>query len=474
MVATLSPPRRSGRLPGVQMPDQELHRTLGTTDLVLIVMGTVVGSGIFLVPGAVMRMAGGAVGPSLLVWVLGGVLSLLGALTYAELGAMKTNTGGLYVFIRDAFGPLPAFLYGWTSFLVISTGGMATLAVAFAGYVGQALPIGAVGSRIVAVGMIAILVVVNVRGARSGATLQNWTSSFKVIALVALSLVLIAFGHSGAPSEPIWPDRFTPALASGIGAAMIGVLWSYEGWQYVTFSSGEATEPQRTIPRAIVLATAIIVLLYVLANVAYIVALGAADAAATDHAAADAVTRLFGPAAGRVVTAVILVSIFSAANSLLLTTPRMYFAMARDGVFFRRLAVVHPRYRTPSFAICAMGAWSALLAVSGTFEQLLTYVVFAGWIFYALGAASVFVFRKKLPDAPRPFRVPAYPITPLLFIASATLLVLNTVMAQPQRAAGGIVVVLIGIPAYVTWRRHAATAAPSIDQPISQQNDFPI
>jgi APA family basic amino acid/polyamine antiporter len=350
---------------------------------------------------------------------------------------------------------------------------MATLAVAFAGYVDQALPMGVAGSRIVAVAMIAILVVVNVRGARSGATLQNWTSSFKVIALVALSLVLIAFGDSGVQPEPLWPERFTPALASGIGAAMIGVLWSYEGWQYVTFSSGEATEPQRTIPRAIVLATGTIVLLYVLANVAYIVALGAADAAGTEHADADAVRRIFGPAAGRVVTAVILVSIFSAANSLLLTTPRMYFAMARDGVFFRRLAVVHPRYQTPSFAICAMGAWSALLALSGTFEQLLTYVVFAGWIFYALGAASVFVFRKRLPDAPRPFRVPVYPITPLLFIGSATLLVLNTVVSQPQRAAGGIIVVLIGVPAYVAWRRRAA-AAPRIGKSTSQQNDFPI
>jgi APA family basic amino acid/polyamine antiporter len=449
------------------MPAHEQRRTLGTTDLALIVMGTVVGSGIFLVPGAVMRMAGGWVGPSLLVWVLGGALSLLGALTYAELGSLKTNTGGLYVFIRDAFGPLPAFLYGWTSFLVISTGGMATLAVAFADYVDQVIPVGVMGSRVVAVLMIAVLVIVNVRGARSGATVQNWTSTFKVLALVALALALIAFGVSGSPSVRLWPDEFTPTLASGIGTAMIGVLWSYEGWQYVTFSSGEAKEPQRTVPRAIVTATAVIVLLYVLANIAYIVALGPEAASRTDHAAADAVTRTFGPMAGRVVAAIILVSIFSAANSLLLTTPRMYFAMARDGVFFRRLAVVHPRYRTPSFAICAMGAWSAILAISGTFEQLLTYVVFAGWIFYGLGAASVFVFRRRLPDAHRPFRVPGYPATPLLFITSATVLVLNTIVSQPRRAAGGIIVVLFGIPAFLAWRRRAA-AMPRISQTTDQ------
>jgi len=452
---THQPTSTAAREP-IPMESGELRRTLGTTDLVLIGMGTIVGSGIFLVPGTVLRQAGGWVGPSLLVWVLGGLLSLLGALTYAELGAMKTDTGGLYVYIRDAFGPLPAFLYGWTSFLVISTSAMATLAVAFSGYLGQVVPLGAVGARITSVLMIAFLVVVNVRGARNSATVQNWTTGFKVAALIVLALFLIAKGEHTPATAELWPESITPSLASGIGTAMIGVLWAYEGWQYVTFSSGEANDPQRTLPRAIVIATVAVVLTYVLANFAYITALGATEAARTDHAAADAVTGLYGPAAGQVVTIIILVSIFSAANSLLLTTPRMYFAMARDGVFFRRLATVHPRFRTPSFAICAMGAWSALLAASGTFEQLLTYVVFAGWIFYGLGAASVFVFRKRLPHVERPFKVPGYPVTPVLFIASAAALVLNTVVAQPGRAATGIAVVLCGIPAFLAWRRSAA------------------
>lgn len=452
----------------------ELRRTLGTIDLTLIAMGTVIGSGIFLVPGAVLRQSGGWVGPALLVWVAGGILSLLGAITYAELGAMKSDTGGIYVYLRDAFGPLPAFLYGWTSFLVISTGGMATLAVAFSTYLGQLVPLGDTGARVVAVLMIAGLAAVNVRGTRQSATLQNSTTGIKIVALIVLSLVLLSFGGATPQPDRVWPAALTPGLASGVGTAMIGVLWAYEGWQYVTFSTGEARDLQRTFPRAIVLATVGIVLIYVLANVAYLAVLGPESAARTDHAASDAVTMLFGPAAGRLVVCVILVSIFSAANSLLLTTPRMYFAMARDGVFFQRLAGVHPRFGTPMFAICAMAAWASLLAASGTFEQLLTYVVFSGWIFYGLAAASVFVYRKRQPNLHRPFKVPGYPVTPALFIAAATALVLNTIATQPLRAAVGLAAVLCGVPAYLTWRRRTGGRQRRPDSAGGDNHDSPI
>lgn len=437
----------------------DLRRTLGFRDLVLLAMGTVIGSGIYLVPGVVLRQTGGHAGTAMLVWIVAGGLSLLGALTYAELGAMKPDAGGLYAFIRDAFGPLPAFLFGWTSFFVIASGSIATLAVAFSGYLAQILPIGLVASRVVAIGVIALTAAINVRGTRESSTLQNWMTALKVGALLVMGIGLIVFGHPQRDAAAtLWPSSVTPSLLTGFGTAMIGVLWAYEGWQYVTFSAGETRDPQRTFPRAITAATVALVVTYLLANFGYIAALGPDAAAHTDHIAADAVGALLGPVAGKLVGALILVSIFSAANGLMLTAPRMYYAMARDGLFFERLAVVDKRFGTPAFAIVAIAIWAAMLAVSGTFEQLLTYVVFTGWIFYGLGGLAVLQLRRKEPDANRPFRVPGYPITPLLFVASAALLVANTVIAQPVRAAAGIIVVLTGTPAFYLWRAKSRRA----------------
>ena len=238
-----------------------------------------------------------------------------------------------------------------------------------------------------------------------------------------------------------------------MGLGMIGVLWAYEGWQYVTFSAGEAMDPQRTFPRAIVIGTASLVGIYLFANVGYLAALGTEGVARSDRVAAEAVGAIVGPAAAKLIAAVILVSIFSATNGLTISAPRVYYAMAKDGLFFRKLAEVHPRYGTPAVSIIAGTAWAMVLAASGTFEQLLTYVVFVGWIFYALGAACVFVLRRTRPDAERPFRVPGYPWTPLLFIVAAVALVANTIATQPGRAAVGIGVVLLGLPVYFVWRR---------------------
>lgn len=451
----------------------DLRRTLGLTDLTLIAMGTVIGSGIFLVPGVVLRETGAQTGPALLVWAAAGLLSLLGALTYAEMGAMKPEAGGLYPYIRDAFGHLPAFLYGWTSFFVIASGSVATLAVAFSGYFGQILSIGLVASRLISVLVIVVIAAINVRGTRKSATVQNWTTGAKVAALVLLSVALIAFGRGSQAYAATRPASLMPLSMSGIGAAMIGVLWAYEGWQYVTFSAGETRDPQKTFPRAITLATAALIVIYMLANLGYIAALGPVAAAQTDHIAADAAGALLGPVAGKVVGALILVSIFSAANGIMLTAPRMYFAMARDGVFFQRLAIIHPRFGTPAFAIVAIAFWAAVLAVSGTFEQLLTYVVFTGWIFYALGALSVFVYRRREPDTRRPFRVPGYPVTPVLFVASAAALVLNTMITQPVRAAAGLGVVLLGTPAFYAWRARSRRDQSLIVPPATEIKNAP-
>lgn len=451
----MTSPRPAGST-GYGAADEVLARTLKLSDLTLIVVGTVIGSGIFIVPSAVLRQTGEQIGPALLVWFLGGVLSLLGALTYGELGAMKPKAGGLYVFVRDAFGPLPAFLYGWTMFFAISSGSLATLAVAASGYAEQLVPLGAAGRKIAALAMIAVVTAVNVRGTRHGAAVQNWATAIKVGAIAVMSAWLIVAGDRFFDDAPVWPERISGPLLSGVGVAMIGVLWAYEGWQYVTFSAGEAVDPQRTFPRGIVLGTLLLIAVYLVANVAYLVALGPASAAASDAVAAEAVRTLAGEGAGKLIAAAIIVSMFGAANGLSLTAPRVYFAMARDRMFFARLAAVHRSYGTPAFAILASGAWASVLALSGTFEALLTYVVFAGWIFYALGGLSVFVYRRRFPELPRPFRTPGYPLTPVLFVASAAAIVLNTLFARPVQGLLGLGIVLLGTPAYYFWRRRRA------------------
>jgi APA family basic amino acid/polyamine antiporter len=440
----------------VEPPPRSLARTLGLRDLILIVVGTVIGSGIFLVPSTVLRQTGGDVTIALVVWVVAGVLSLLGALTYAEMGAAKPDAGGLYVYLRDAFGPLPAFLYGWTAFFVIGSGSVATLAVAFTAYLRQLIPVSPLAAKVVAVVVIAIIMAVNVRGARQGADVQNVTTAIKAGALVVMSVLLLALGRGAAPAASASIGPPTVSLFAGIGLAMIGVLWAYEGWQYATFSAGETVDPQRTFPRAIVLGTGAIIVIYLLANVAYLAALGTTGVMASERVAADAITAVMGSAAGKLIAAVILVSMFSAANGLTLTTPRLYFSMANDRVFFAKLAELHPRFGTPALAIVVSSVWAMVLAASGTFEQLLTYVVFVAWIFYALGGIAIFVYRRREPNAVRPFRTPGYPFTPLLFVASAAAIVINTIVSQPVRAAIGIAIVLLGVPAFYLWRRKLA------------------
>ncbi|HEX7088838.1 MAG TPA: amino acid permease [Longimicrobiales bacterium] len=436
---------------------RELERVLALRELILIVVGTVIGSGIFIVPATTLQQTGGLIGPALLVWAIAGVLSLLGALTYGELGAMNPEAGGLYVYIRDAFGRLPAFLYGWTLFFVIGSGSVATLAVAASSYLGELLPLTPPLARVVAILTIAVVAVVNVKGTDDGAAVQDWTTLLKAGAIVVMSAILIAAGTGFVRGDvPVWPERVTGSLLSGIGLAMIGVLWAYEGWQYVTFSAGEALDPQRTFPRGIIIGTGALIAIYLLANVAYVAALGPTAAAGSERIAADAVGALLGPLAGKLIAAMIVLSMIGAANGITLTAPRVFYAMARDGLFFRRLAEVHPRFGTPAFAIIAGSLWAMVLAATGTFEQLLTYVVFAGWIFYALGALSIFAYRRRQPDASRPFRVPGYPITPILFVASAAAIVVNTLLTQPARAAVGLGVVLAGAPFFFLWRARAA------------------
>ena len=434
----------------------QLRRTLSLRDLIFIVVGTVIGSGIFLTPGAVVRAAGSG-GVALAAWVVGGILSLLGALTFAELGASNPDSGGLYAYLRDAFGPLLAFLYGWTMFLVIGSGSLATLGAAFPRYVSVFVRLSPPGARVVAVLMIAAVTALNVRGTRRSADVQGVATALKAGVIVLLAFVLIAMSARGTHQNVWWPERMSMSTLSGAVTGMIGVLWAYEGWQYVTFSAGETLDPQRIFGRGIVVGTALLIGIYVLANVGYFSVLGVDGVAASTRVATDAASVVLGGAAGKLLALVILVSIFSAANGMMLTLPRLFFAMANDGVFFARLAAVHPRFGTPAAAILGTAAWSTVLVLSGSFEQLLTYVVFMSWLWFALAALAIFAYRRHGPEAPRPFRTPGYPATPVVFVLAALVIVVNTIVAQPLQSLVGLGFALVGVPAYFLWRRRLVT-----------------
>ena len=419
----------------------------------MLVIGTVIGSGIFLVPGAVLGQVHGHVPLALLAWIAGGALSMLGALTFGELSAAHPRAGGIYVYLRDVFGEFPAFLFGWALFFAIGGGATAALATAFSANLAQVVPMPALTEKLLALGMIAIVTVVNVRGARQSATLQNWMTAVKMSTIVLISAVLLFLGRGAAWTVVDSPPA-APAgqLWSGFGLAMLGVLWAYEGWQFATFSAGETIDPQRNFPRAFFIGLASLVAIYVLANLGYLAALTPSALASSKSAAAAAIATVAGPGFGKLIALAIAISIFGAVNGIILTSSRVYYAMAKDRVFFQKLAEVHPRFQTPAFAVVSGSIWAAVLAVTGTFEQLFTYTVFTGWLFYGLAAASTFVYRRQRPDRPRPFSVPFYPWTPLLFIVAAAALVANTILAQPRTAAIGLGIVFLGAPAYLIWR----------------------
>jgi len=441
-----------------------LVRTLGLRDLFLLFIGSVIGSGIFLTPGLILRQLDGSVGFSLFVWLTGGVLSLLGALTYAELAAANPEAGGLYCYIRDGFGRIPAFLYGWCLFLVIASGSVAALARAFTRYLAEVLPLSAAGSTIVSVLMIGVVTAVNVWGTRKSSDLQNWTTLIKAGLIVLLSAVLLSLGHhAGDLPAALGTTEKGFSLFSHFGLAMIAALWAYEGWQFGTYSAGEVLEPQKFFPRAFLLGSLVLVGLYLVAVFAYLVALGPVAATASDAIAATAVGVVLGPWAGKIIAVTILISTFSSANSVILTAPRVFYAMANDNLFFKKLAEVHPRFRTPAAAIVTLGVWSAVLACAGKFAELIGGVIFIGWIFYGLGAAAIFPLRRAAQGRSLPYRVPGYPWTPLVFVLAAGALVANAIFlafqdpVQFRNLTVAIALLLLGLPAYFFWRRRASS-----------------
>jgi len=453
-------------------PGHKLDRSLRERDLLYLFIGSVIGSGIFLTPSLILRQLGGSVGYSLLIWLLGGVLSLLGALTYAELAAANPEAGGLYCYIRDAFGRLSAFLYGWSLLLVIASATIAALAHAFAAYLEEIIPLSAAGHFIVPILMIATVTVVNIWGTRKSSDLQNVTTLLKVGIIVVLGTILLVFGlwhgkHAGEIPAAMGSPSSDVALVSAFGLAMITVLWAYEGWQFGTYSAGEIQNPQKSFPRAFLVGSLLLAGLYLFAVIAYLVALGPRAATASDTIAAAAATSVLGPWAGMLVAATILISTFSSTNSVMLTAPRVFFAMANDNLFFKKLAEVHPRFGTPAAAVLVLGVWSSVLALAGGFERLTNGAILIGWIFYGLGAAAIFPIRAANRGRALPYRVPGYPVTPLLFVLAASAIVGNAIYSafrdphQFTYLLVAIAVMLLGLPGYFFWSRHPANRRES-------------
>jgi APA family basic amino acid/polyamine antiporter len=438
---------------GQEVSQQQLRTTLRFWDITLLIISSIIGSGIFFVPSVVLHELHGKGGLSLLAWVSGGVLSLLGALTLAELSASRPAAGGIYVFIRECFGALPAFLYGWTLFFVISSGTIAALAVAFADNIQHLVTMPPALSKATSIILIAFLCVINVCGTKLSATVQNMVASIKIASVLVISALILASPHRIPAPHPPTTILANWSVVSSFGLAVISILWAYEGWQYATYSAGEAVNPQKDFPPAFFWGTVTVIFIYVLMNVAYTSALGTGGIEMSRNVATDSVTVTAGPRVARFVTLAIAISVLGGANGVLLTNPRVFYAMSADGLFLDVLARVHPRFGTPALAIVAGSIWAGLLAITGTFQQLLTFVVFTGWLFYALSAMCVFVYRKRAPHLPRPYRVTGYPFTPLLFVAAAAALACNSIARQPLRSLAGLFIVGTGIPAYLFWQR---------------------
>ncbi|MGH7676228.1 MAG: APC family permease [Gemmatimonadales bacterium] len=434
-------------------PDRELPRQLGLLDATMINVGTMIASAIFIVPATVALHTGGS-GLALVAWIVGGAVSLCGAMSVAELGAAFPEEGGQYAYLREAYGPLWGFLYGWATFAVINTASIAAIAVGFATYLGFFTPLGPWGIRAVAVASIAVLTAVNCRGVRLGATTQNVLTVLKIVALVALIVAgLLLPGGALANFEPAWPDRPLASLVGPFGLAMIAVLWAYDGWIESTYVGGEITRPGRNLPLSIIGSTLIVIVLYVLVNVGYVYVLSTPAMQGSTLVAADAARVTLGAAGAAVVTLAILVSTLGANNGIVLTAARIPYAMAREGLFFRWAGRVHPRLGTPLPALVVQGLISAALTLSGTYEALTTYVVFASFFFYALSAGAVIRLRRTRPLVERPYRTWGYPVTPLVFIAFALWLVANTIVEAPKDAAIGAGIVLAGVPGYWYWKK---------------------
>jgi APA family basic amino acid/polyamine antiporter len=433
-----------------------LPRRLTLADSVAIVIGIVIGGGIFLVPNLVAQNLRSTTG-ILAVWGFAGVVSFFGALACAELGAAFPATGGQYIFLREAYGPMAGFLCGWSSFTVARSAQVAWMAVVFALYLGYFLPMGTLAAKAVSVGAILAFCWINYRGVHAGANVQK---SFTAAKVAGVMIIVGSAFFLGRPHAAVAASASSFSVSS-FGVALIACMLAYDGWVQLSFVAGEIRDPQRNVLRALALGSAGCIAIYLLANMAYLRVLSIPEIAASEHVGATAAERVLGAGGGKLVSAIILVSILGTLNGCFLTTPRVYFAQAADGLFFRRFAEVHPRFQTPSFAIVTQAAWAIVLVITGSYENLVDYALFSMWLFYGLMVAGVMVLRRTRADLPRPYRMWGYPATPLLFLAIAAWFLENMLITRPGPSLASLALTATGVPVYFIWRRPRAALAES-------------
>jgi basic amino acid/polyamine antiporter, APA family len=453
-----------------------LVKGLGLLDSTTLVAGSMIGSGIFIVSADIARQVNS---PSLLllVWIATAALTIIAALSYGELAAAMPHAGGQYVYLREAFGPLWGFLYGWTLFLVIQTGTMAAVAVGFAKYAGVFVPwisanhyiagsgkIGVTTQQLVAILVIAFLAWLNTLGIRAGAVVQNIFTFAKTAALACLVIAGILVGRNPAAVSANFTDFWRGASLGFttvrlVGVAMVGSLFAADAWNNITFTAGEVRNPRRNLPLSLVLGVGLVMALYIAANLAYLLMLplAAIQQAPEDRVATTAVAGILGPAAVQLIAAAIIVSTFGCVNGMTLAGARVYYAMAKDGVFFRKAAKLDPVRHAPVFALAIQGVWTAILTLSGTYSELLDYVIFAVVLFYILTILGLFVLRRTRPEMERPYRAFGYPVLPVVYIVSAGLIEILLLLYKPSYTWPGLIIVLLGVPVYYLWRRKAET-----------------
>jgi APA family basic amino acid/polyamine antiporter len=440
-----------------------LARKLGPLDATMIVVSGIIGSGIFINPYLVAK---DVETPFLIlaVWVLGGVIALAGAFVFAELGTVVPQAGGQYAVFREAFHPLIGFLHGWSLLFIIQSGATAAVAVACSAYLAQLAGLPHWTVTPVAIALLLALVVLHASGIKPGAVVINVITIGKTVAIAALVLAAFLVTHqSGLAFEPLVPPRLHGlGLGSAVLAGLVPAMFVYGGWQNANFVVEEMRDPERNLPRAILLGVAIVIVVYLSANVAYVHVLGAPVLAATETPAAELARRVLGPWGADALSVLVIVSTFGFLNLALMTAPRVYFAMARDGLFFSSVARVSPKTHVPVAAIATQGVLAAVFALSNTYDRLVRYAVFADWIFFALAGVALLVFRRTRPDAPRPYKAPLYPVLPVVFAAAGFGIVANMFVSDPQNALIGSAIIAAGVPVYVAWRRWVARpAAPS-------------
>jgi len=450
----------------------ELLRALGLKEAIAINIGCIIGSGIFIVPATIAGHLP-AMGPIMLVWIVAGLLTLFGALSLAELSSVLPQSGGPYVYLRESFGKVWAFLFSWNDFFINKAGSMAAVAIAFSTYFGYFFPAMSPENpfyradwnlfghpftlgwnQIIAIVAIAIVTIVNVRGVQFGGWVMNIFTAAKLAALAFL--ITTAFGSEKATTAnmlPWWPESWSFDMTKAFGLAMVSALWAYDGWIDVTITAGETKNPTRNVPLALIISTLTVMGVYLLANIAYALIIPIQQMPGHARIAADVAMITVGAAGASIVVAGIMCSTFGTVNGQALAGPRSIYAPSHDRIFAPAFGKVHPRFRSPYIAILTIGVWGALLTLSGTYEHLTAYVVFGSWFFYGLTALSVIVLRRKMPNVPRPYKAWGYPVATLAFALVAALFVLNTLVGETRNALIGIGILLLGLPLYWYWTK---------------------